>query len=107
MTGILLSAILATGLAATEVALELPPTPDNPRNSEGPFVRLKDGSLLFAWSRFRQTGAKRDDGGVTWGAFAPMDDLLLAYCMKRVRKLDTTRMRRVSGNVIDGLRRKE
>ena len=30
----------------------LPPQPGNARNSEGDFVRLKDGRILFAFSRY-------------------------------------------------------
>ncbi len=30
----------------------LPPGPDNPRNSEGDFVQLKDGRILFVYSHF-------------------------------------------------------
>ena len=33
-------------------ALELPPGPGNPRNSEGDFIELKDGRVLYAYSRF-------------------------------------------------------
>ena len=47
--------------------LEIRPRPGNPRNSEGDFVRLKDGTLLFAWSRYYEAGAKEnsswDNGG--------------------------------------------
>lgn len=32
--------------------LDLPPGPGNPRNSEGAFLDLEDGRLLFAWSYF-------------------------------------------------------
>jgi len=32
--------------------LELAPAPGNPRNSEGAFLRLKDGRILFVYSRF-------------------------------------------------------
>ena len=34
-------------------AAELPRGKDNPRNSEGDFAQLKDGSILFAYSRYR------------------------------------------------------
>lgn len=37
---------------------ELPPSKDNPRNSEGDFAVLKDGSILFAYSRY--TGGAED-----------------------------------------------
>lgn len=56
--------------------LRLPPGPGNPRNSEGDFVRLRDGRLLFVYSHFTGGGddnataclASREsrDGGVTW-----------------------------------------
>ncbi|MDZ4288286.1 MAG: sialidase family protein [Prosthecobacter sp.] len=52
-------------------------TPENPRQSEGDVVVLKDGSLLAAWSDFyggaedhaaaRISAAKSTDGGRTWG----------------------------------------
>lgn len=56
----------------------LPPGPGNPRNSEGAFVRLKDGRVLFVYTHF--TGGGDDnatahlagrlsaDGGLTWTA---------------------------------------
>lgn len=60
-----------------DVVLRLPPGPDNPRNSEGAFVTLKDGRILFVYSRY--TGNSSDDnapaylagryssdGGKTW-----------------------------------------
>src|SRR3954464_2176056 len=60
---------------ATVIPL-LPPGPGNPRNTEGSFVTLRDGRILFAYSRF--TGGTGDndaasivgryssDGGRTW-----------------------------------------
>ncbi|MDA3924075.1 MAG: sialidase family protein [Kiritimatiellae bacterium] len=55
--GLLLS--LACGCAlfagAQEVpvrVLELPPGPDNPRNSEGTFITLKDGRILYLYTHF-------------------------------------------------------
>ncbi|MEO7652909.1 MAG: sialidase family protein [Bryobacteraceae bacterium] len=55
----------------------LPPGPGNPRNTEGSFVPLKDGRLLFIYSKFSTDGpadsgaaslAARysSDGGQTW-----------------------------------------
>lgn len=35
-----------------EVLLELAPGPGNPRNSEGDFIRLKDGRILFVYSQY-------------------------------------------------------
>jgi len=37
----------------------LPPSPENPRNSEGSMVELADGSILFAYSHF--TSGSRDN----------------------------------------------
>ena len=56
----------------------LPPGPENPRNSEGDFIQLRDGQVLFVYSHF--TGGRSDhakaylagrysrDGGATWTA---------------------------------------
>ncbi|MEN6533620.1 MAG: sialidase family protein [Bryobacteraceae bacterium] len=54
----------------------LPPGPGNPRNTEGAFVTLKDGRILFAYSRFTSggdddsaaeiVGRYSNDGGRTW-----------------------------------------
>lgn len=56
--------------------LQLPPSGENPRNSEGDFITLKDGRILFVYTHF--TGGAADhspaylagrtssDGGKTW-----------------------------------------
>jgi len=66
-------------LAAQEIAESFiaSATPENPRQSEGDVVVLKDGTLLAAWSDFyggaednaaaRISAAKSIDGGKTWG----------------------------------------
>ncbi len=57
----------------------LPPGPDNPRNSEGSFIKLKDGRLFFAYSKFMGSdggdfghamivGRYSSDDGYTWAA---------------------------------------
>ena len=48
---------------------ELPISPDNPRNSEGSFLRAPDGSILFAYSRRRE--------GVDAGNHCPSDIALI------------------------------
>ncbi|MEY4939683.1 MAG: hypothetical protein RIQ93_1418 [Verrucomicrobiota bacterium] len=64
--------------------LDLPPGPGNPRNSEGAFVELRDGRILFVYSRFlgeshsdhaKATLAARTsrDDGATWS-----DDAIIA-----------------------------
>lgn len=58
---------------------ELAPGRNNPRNSEGAFLQLKDGGLLFCFSRFEGDSHRDDahadlarmishDGGLTWSA---------------------------------------
>ena len=46
------------GDAGKEVVLRLEPSEDNPRNSEGSFVTLKDGRILFVYTHF--TGGRGD-----------------------------------------------
>ena len=59
--------------------LELPPGPGNPRNSEGDLIRLKDGGILFIYTRYTNgNGGDNDpaclvsrlsrDGGFTWSS---------------------------------------
>jgi sialidase-1 len=58
------------------VVLNLDPGPDNPRNSEGAFVTLKSGRILFYYTRFyggasdkspaRIVSIHSDDEGRTW-----------------------------------------
>ncbi|MBK9170174.1 MAG: exo-alpha-sialidase [Bryobacterales bacterium] len=54
----------------------LPPRPGNPRNTEGDFIQLKDGRLLFVYTKFTGGGGDHDaahlagryssNGGRTW-----------------------------------------
>ena len=54
----------------------LPPGEDNPRNSEGDFIRLRDGRILFVYTHFTGGGSDHSsaylagryssDGGRTW-----------------------------------------
>ena len=66
---------------ASRVVLELPPGPGNPRNSEGAFLSLKDGRILFVYSRFvgassgdaakaRLAARHSTDDGETWSGDA-------------------------------------
>jgi Neuraminidase (sialidase) len=80
MTRYLFIAALLTSVLAAEgpVTIDLlPPAPNNPRNTEGAFVKLKDGRLLLIYSRFTSDGAAdsgaaslaarySSDGGRTW-----------------------------------------
>jgi Neuraminidase (sialidase) len=63
--------------------LELPPSEGNPRNSEGDFVQLDDGRVLFVYTHFTGSGSDfgeahlasrvSNDGGATWST----DDIVL------------------------------
>ncbi len=69
-------AITVGALAVPVRTLELPPGENNPRNSEGSFVSLSDGRILFAYTHFTGGGGDHDaahlagryssDGGKTW-----------------------------------------
>ena len=45
----------------SKIITTLPPTADNPRNSEGSFIRLNDGRILFGYSRFLKGGEGASD----------------------------------------------
>ena len=51
--------VLASPAPGVVRTLDLPPGPGNPRNSEGSFVQLKDGRVMFAYSRY--CGASKSD----------------------------------------------
>ncbi len=72
-------------LPGKEVALRLEPGPDNFRNSEGDFITLKDGRILFVYTHFTGgngdndsaylAGRYSDDKGRTW---TQSDSLIVA-----------------------------
>lgn len=45
--------------------MDLPPTPDNPRNSEGAFLPLADGRILFVYTHFTH-GMQDDAAAALW-----------------------------------------
>jgi len=60
-----------------ELVMKISPGADNPRNSEGDFISLKDGSIMFVYSRYTGTSSsdhasaflaarKSFDQGQTW-----------------------------------------
>jgi hypothetical protein len=59
-----------------EIVLRLEPGPENPRNSEGDFIKLKDDRILFIYTHFTSgsgdnatahlAGRFSEDGGRTW-----------------------------------------
>ena len=69
--------VLADPAQGVKIALELKPGPDNPRNSEGAFMPLKDGRIMFVYSRYYGTSSSdhatadlaarySSDRGATW-----------------------------------------
>jgi len=80
LTGLALVWIATTATGASEstntLVLEIPATKENPRNSEGAFVTLKSGRVLFLYTQFYGGGADEsparivsvhsDDAGRTW-----------------------------------------
>jgi sialidase-1 len=65
--------------AESRIVLELPPGAGNPRNSEGAFIELEGGEILFIYSRFEGEGYSDNaysclaartssDGGETWSS---------------------------------------
>ena len=66
----------ATGQGGVRKLRLLPPAAGNPRNSEGDFVQLQDGRILFVYTHFTGGGDDNDaaylagrfsdDGGLTW-----------------------------------------
>ena len=51
----------------SKIIRDFAPTKDNNRNSEGAFIALKNGNILFAWSRY---GADGDDDGAAADIYA-------------------------------------
>lgn len=69
------------GNSGNELVLQIKPGLDNPRNSEGDFIELKDGRILYVYSRFigdsgsdhapaKLVARYSADGGISW----TMDD---------------------------------
>lgn len=75
-SALLLLASLVAAPNVGDVTLNLDPSPGNPRNSEGDFVTLDDGRILFVYTHFVGGGGDHDaaklmsrvssDAGVTW-----------------------------------------
>jgi len=67
---------IAQNYGAKEITLRLEPQQGNPRNSEGDFIQLKDGRILFIYTHFTGgtgdhasaylAGRYSNDGGKTW-----------------------------------------
>jgi sialidase-1 len=75
-----------TNIAEPKTVLKLSPSENNPRNSEGDFINLKDGRILFVYSHYTAgsgsdhdpaflAGRYSEDGGKTW---TEQDEVIIA-----------------------------
>ena len=74
----LASLLFTASLVSADDVFNIEPTKDNPRNSEGSFVTLNDGRLLFCYTQFyggsadgaaaKIVGIESSDEGRTWTA---------------------------------------
>lgn len=93
-------------VAQSEITLKLSPGDNNPRNSEGAFVTLKNGNILFVYTRYsgKKSGdhdpailASRisPDGGKTWSA----DDKVVIEKEGRMNVMSVSLLRLKNGNI--------
>lgn len=82
------------------------PGPENPRNSEGAFIGLKDGSILYVYSRFRGSngsdhapaqlvGRYSKDKGKTW----TRDDQIIVDKEGDMNVMSSSLLRLKNGNI--------
>lgn len=96
------------------MVLQINPSPGNARNSEGAFVALRDGSLLFAWTKFITDTAHdfgrsqivcrlSHDGGVTWAE----EERVLADPGDALNVMSVSLLRLNDGRILFSYLRKE
>ncbi len=89
-----------------EIVLQIPPGDNNPRNSEGDFITLKDGRILFVYSYFygnighdfgtaRLVGRYSSDKGKTW----TKEDITIIPNEGSVNIMSVTLLRLKNGNI--------
>src|SRR4051794_36672100 len=70
-----ISCSIAAAAEPNQIVLNIEPTPQAARNSEGSFVTLKSGRVFFVYTQFSGRGDEApaklvsifsDDGGATW-----------------------------------------
>jgi hypothetical protein len=96
--------VVIEGAGPTRIRL-LPPGPGNPRNSEGAFITLKDGRLLFVYTHFTGGGADHAaahlaarsslDGGRTWTA----RDVVILENEAKLNVMSVSLLRLANGDV--------
>ena len=93
------------------IALRLEPGENNPRNSEGDFIELKDGRILFVYSHyFAGRGGDHDpaylagryssDGGKTWTS----EDVKIVDREGTMNVMSVSLLRLKSGEMFVGLK---
>ncbi|MBP9989167.1 MAG: exo-alpha-sialidase [Ruminococcus sp.] len=93
----------APELKRFDVVGEIPRGENNPRNSEGDFIRLDDGTILFAYSRYTGTDADDDcpcdiagmistDNGES---FSPLPELLVTAKAHNTLNIMSVTLRRL------------
>lgn len=88
-----------------EISLKLEPQQGNPRNSEGDFIQLKDGRILFIYTHFTGgtgdhasaylAGRFSEDGGLTW----TVEDAIILLNEGGMNIMSVSLMRLASGEV--------
>lgn len=88
-----------------EVALRLEPTAESTRKSEGDFIKLKDGRILFVYSDFsggegdhstaKLSGRFSDDNGKTWST----SDKLILPNEGKMNVMSVSMLRLINGNI--------
>lgn len=103
-TGIAQSSHAAGGSGVDKINL-LPPGPGNERNSEGDFIQLKDGRLLFIYSHFTDSledngnsylaSRVSSDGGKTWSK----EDVVVLKNEKAINLMSVSLLRLKNGKI--------
>ena len=96
--------VAAESMGLTKIKL-LPPGPGNPRNSEGAFITLKNGRLLFVYTHFTGGGGDHaaahlaarssDDGGKTWST----EDEVILKNEAKMNVMSVSLLRLASGDI--------
>jgi len=101
----MLTALGAASAQEAQRVLRLEPGPENPRNSEGDFIQLKDGRILYAYTRFTGdasdygaadiAGRYSSDGGRTW----TQEDVIILKNEGAVNTMSVSLLRLQSGRI--------
>lgn len=92
-------------MSAGKIALDITPRPKYPRSSEGDFITLADGRILFAYTRFEGSSSDHGraviaarvsgDGGRTW----PLRDRVLIETEGQMNVMSVSLLRLADGRI--------